>query len=81
MVHLSKHRYPIGTYHKLQAKKIGPYPVKKKLGDNAYVIDLPPHLKISSTFNVKDIFEYFQLDATTVIEENSRSNSSTGRGD
>ena len=81
MIHLSKHHYPAGMYHKLQAKKICPFPIKKKLGDNAYIIDLPDHLKISKTFNVKDIFEYLPPDAVTVVEENSESSSSEGRGD
>lgn len=49
MIHLNKFRYPSGTYHKLQAKKIGSFLIKKKLGDNAYVIGLPSHLKISNT--------------------------------
>ena len=62
MVHLSKQRYATRSYHQLHAKKIGPFPIKKKLGDNAYIVDLPSHYKISNTFNVKDIFEYFPPD-------------------
>jgi hypothetical protein len=37
-----------------------------------HVIDLPEDLAISSTFNVTDIFEYFQLEGT---EPNSMTSS------
>ena len=92
MVHLSNQRFPTGTYHKLHAKKIGPFPIKKRLNDNAYIVDLPAHYKISSTFNVMDIFEYFPpdeavvtLDASSVdgssIDDHSGSSSSVGKGE
>ena len=62
MVHLRKHRFPTGDYHKLQAKKVGPFRIKQKINDNSYVIDLPPHWKIASTFNVADIHDYHPPD-------------------
>jgi hypothetical protein len=61
MVHLHKGRLPAGTSGKMKNKKNGPCKIIKKINDNAYVVDLPNNLAISSTFNVANIFEYFQL--------------------
>lgn len=43
-------------FHKLQLIKISQFAFQKKLSDKGYVIDMLGHLKISKTFNVKDIF-------------------------
>lgn len=32
--------------------------ILKKINDNDYVVDLPPIMSISSTFNVKDLFKF-----------------------
>lgn len=58
MVHLRQEWFPAGTYIKLQAKRIGPYHILKKLGDKAYQLEIHAHIKISNTFNVADIFEH-----------------------
>nr|XP_048332725.1 uncharacterized protein LOC125423159 [Ziziphus jujuba var. spinosa] len=50
------------TYGKLMPKKLGPFQIIKKLGDNAYIINLPSELKISSTFNVADLCPYYPPD-------------------
>ncbi|KAJ0077067.1 hypothetical protein Patl1_35523 [Pistacia atlantica] len=58
MVHLHKDRIPVGTYNKLKKKKIGPCCILQRINGNAYIVDLPPGLAISSTFNVVDLTEY-----------------------
>ena len=72
MVHLPKNHFPVGTYNKLKDKKIGPFPVLQRIGDNAYQIDLPADMNISNIFNVADIFECFSLDEFSLQPQNSR---------
>ena len=39
-------------------RKIGPYKTIKKIGENAYMVDLPKHMVIESTFNISDLYLY-----------------------
>lgn len=50
MVFLCRERFPGGTYHKLQNKKIGHFPILRRLNDKAYVDNLPPAFQNSHTF-------------------------------
>ncbi|GFY91156.1 hypothetical protein Acr_07g0013520 [Actinidia rufa] len=58
MVRIRPERYPSGTARKLCARSAGPFKVLKRIGPNAYVIDLPPESGISSTFNIEDLIAF-----------------------
>ena len=55
MVHLSEARLPKKMHTKLQMKKIGPYQVLYKFGENVFEISLPPTLSIYPILNVCDL--------------------------
>ncbi|RVW74852.1 Transposon Ty3-I Gag-Pol polyprotein [Vitis vinifera] len=58
MVRLRPERFHPSTYQKLQAKKAGPFRVLKRLGENAYLLELPSNLHFSPIFNVEDLYIY-----------------------
>ena len=58
MIRLNPERFPPGTIKKLHARGAGPFKILKKIGPNAYVLELPPDMGISTTFNVSDLVEY-----------------------
>ncbi|KAA8516297.1 hypothetical protein F0562_016590 [Nyssa sinensis] len=58
LVRLRPERFPPGSFTKLHARRAGPFRVTKKLGTNAYVIDLPSDFGISPVFNIEDLTEF-----------------------
>ena len=58
MVRVRPERFPQGIAKKLQARSTGPFKILKRLGPNAYVLDLPFDMGISSTFNVEDLVPF-----------------------
>lgn len=52
MIHLKKERLPKEKYNKLMMKKIGPFKILKKCGNNTYQIDLPFDIGLSPIFKV-----------------------------
>lgn len=69
MAYLRCTLHPVGSYSKLKPCKIDPYKIVRKIGDNAYVLDLPPTIHRSLTSNVADLIEYHPPDATPTLEK------------
>ncbi|KAI0495396.1 hypothetical protein KFK09_021697 [Dendrobium nobile] len=58
MAYFHRQRFPVGTFGKLSRKKFGSFHVLKKLGSNAYILDLPFTVGTSPVFNVSDLSLY-----------------------
>ncbi|PKU68694.1 RNA-directed DNA polymerase [Dendrobium catenatum] len=59
-IRLRKERFPPGAFGKLKPKADGPFRVVRKLGDNAYQIELPSEYNVSATFNVAYLVPYYE---------------------
>ena len=66
---MRKERFPRGTYNKLKMKRIGPCRIVKKLGANAYKIELPNGIRISSIFNISYLYPYIVEEAGADSEQ------------
>ena len=74
MVYRHKERFLSNSYSKLSKRKIGPYKIIKKIGENAYVVDLPKYMGIDSTFNILDLYLYIgesvkEVSSSTKLED------------
>ena len=58
MIQIRPELFPSRTIKKLQACSARPFKVLKRMGPNAYVIDLPHDYSISSSFNIEDLVAY-----------------------
>ena len=58
MVRIRPERIPKTFSKKLYARAKGPYSIIRKLGSNAYLLDLPNDMDISPVFNVEDLLPY-----------------------
>jgi len=54
----ARKRFPRGAVHKLHNLSAGPFKILRRLGTNAYHIELPFDLQISHIFNVEDLIAY-----------------------
>ena len=73
---LTKDRFPIGTYNKLKARKIGPVEILMKINDNVHRLRLPEEVHTFDVFNVKHLIPYYGEELVEGDESvNSRTNS------
>jgi hypothetical protein len=55
---LRKEQFPELRKSKLMPRADGPFKVLKKINKNAYKLDLPAEVGVSSTFNIADLMSY-----------------------
>ncbi|PKI48453.1 hypothetical protein CRG98_031158 [Punica granatum] len=61
-IHLCKERFPQGCFGKLKPRADGPFRILKRVGENAYKVELPRDYGVSATFNVSDLLPYARED-------------------
>ena len=64
---------------KLYARAMGPYSIIRKLGSNAYLLDLPNDMDINPVFNVEDLLPYQgTFEPSTLPSSESKGEASKG---
>ncbi|XP_033138902.1 uncharacterized protein LOC117131538, partial [Brassica rapa] len=58
-IHLRKERFPNERKSKLMPRIDGPFEIIKKIGNNAYKLDLQGRYDVSNSFNITDLVPYF----------------------
>ena len=58
MIRLRPEWFPPGTIKNFHAHRARPFKIIKRVGSNAYVLELPPDLGISASFNISNLVEY-----------------------
>ena len=60
----------LGKFKKLSFRYCGPYAITKRIGNQAYELDLPPHLKIHKVFHVSLLKRYVPNPLHVLEEDN-----------
>ncbi|KAK0595935.1 hypothetical protein LWI29_011206 [Acer saccharum] len=71
LIRLRSERFPSGSFTKLHARRAGPFPILKKSGPNAYLVDLPSDYGFSPIFNVEDLTKFEGMDELDIRPSNS----------
>ena len=58
MIRVRPEWFSLETVRKPHVREAGTFKILKKIGSNAYVIDLPSSYGIRSIFNISDLIEY-----------------------
>jgi hypothetical protein len=58
LIRIRQEHFPKGVFQKLHQRRAGPFKILQQLGQNAYLLALPPDLHISPIFNVEDLSTY-----------------------
>nr|CAD1839672.1 unnamed protein product [Ananas comosus var. bracteatus] len=68
-MHLRRERFPQERHGKLKPRADGPFKVLKRIGENAYKIELPGDYNVSATFNIADLSPYYEDDPHAELED------------
>lgn len=58
LIHLRVEHFPLCSFTKLHARHAGAFKVVKRLGPNAYVVELPTDYGISPIFNIEELTRF-----------------------
>ena len=70
LVNMSWFAFVLKEFQKLYARAMGPYSIIRKLGSNAYLLDLPNDMDISPIFNVEDLLPYRNTFEPSILPSN-----------